>query len=204
MPAYIIVEIDIVDPVGYEEYKKLAKATVDKYGGKYIVRGGKTEVLEGDWKPKRIVVLEFESAAPRQGMAQLRRVPRTAQDAASHSEDKHDLARRPDHAFGVASLTSAVATGLRPVHSGIGFHTGKTAHRAVATATAVLRNSRQPRVNAGTVVDRLRRHPLAKPFGVAIDEGMIRPGQLPSRKIRIAFALGLLRISPFVCDCCLK
>jgi len=62
MPAYIIVEIDIVDPVGYEEYKKLAKATVDKYGGKYIVRGGKSEVLEGDWKPKRIVVLEFESA----------------------------------------------------------------------------------------------------------------------------------------------
>ena len=61
MPAYIIVEIDIVDPVGYEEYKKLAKATVDKYGGKYIVRGGKTEVLEGDWKPNRIVVLEFES-----------------------------------------------------------------------------------------------------------------------------------------------
>jgi uncharacterized protein (DUF1330 family) len=62
MPAYIIVEIDIVDPVGYEEYKKLAGATVEKYGGKYIVRGGKTEVLEGDWKPKRIVVLEFESA----------------------------------------------------------------------------------------------------------------------------------------------
>src|SRR2546430_7197962 len=62
MPAYIIVEIDIVDPIGYEEYKKLAGATVEKYGGKYIVRGGKTEVLEGDWKPKRIVVLEFESA----------------------------------------------------------------------------------------------------------------------------------------------
>ncbi len=62
MPAYIIVEIDIVEPVGYEEYKKLAGATVEKYGGKYIVRGGKTEGLEGDWRPKRIVVLEFESA----------------------------------------------------------------------------------------------------------------------------------------------
>src|SRR5207237_8838639 len=62
MPAYIIVEIDILDPVGYEEYKKLAAATVENYGGKYIVRGGETEVLEGDWKPKRIVVLEFESA----------------------------------------------------------------------------------------------------------------------------------------------
>ena len=62
MPAYIIVEIGILDPVGYEEYKKQAAATVEKYGGKYIVRGGKTEVLEGEWNPKRIVVLQFESA----------------------------------------------------------------------------------------------------------------------------------------------
>ena len=62
MPAYVIVEIDIHDPAGYEEYKKLAGATVENYGGKYIVRGGRTEVLEGDWKPERIVVLQFESA----------------------------------------------------------------------------------------------------------------------------------------------
>lgn len=62
MPAYIIVEIEILDPIGYEEYKKLADASVEKYGGKYIMRGGRTEVLEGDWRPKRIVVLEFGSA----------------------------------------------------------------------------------------------------------------------------------------------
>ena len=61
MPAYVIVEIEIVDPTGYEEYKKQAGATVQKYGGKYIVRGGTTEVLEGDWKPKRIVIVQFES-----------------------------------------------------------------------------------------------------------------------------------------------
>src|SRR5207247_8320214 len=61
MSAYVIVEIDITDPIGYEEYKKQAAATVHKYGGKYIVRSGKTEVLEGDWNPKRIVVLQFES-----------------------------------------------------------------------------------------------------------------------------------------------
>ena len=61
MSAYVIVEIDIVDPVGYDEYKKQAAATVEKYGGKYIVRGGRTEVLEGDWQPKRIVVLQFDS-----------------------------------------------------------------------------------------------------------------------------------------------
>ena len=59
MAAYVIVEIEVTDPVGYEEYKKVASATVEKYGGKYIVRGGATEVLEGNWKPKRIVVLEF-------------------------------------------------------------------------------------------------------------------------------------------------
>jgi len=62
VPAYIIVEIEVTDPVGYEKYKNLAGATVEKYGGKYIVRGGKTEVLEGDWQPKRVVVLEFPSA----------------------------------------------------------------------------------------------------------------------------------------------
>jgi uncharacterized protein (DUF1330 family) len=61
MSAYVIVEIEITDPAGYEEYKKLAGATVEKYGGKYIARGGNTEVLEGDWKPNRIVVLQFES-----------------------------------------------------------------------------------------------------------------------------------------------
>jgi len=61
MSAYVIVEIDVIDPVEYEEYKKQAAATVHKYGGKYIVRGGKTEVLEGDWQPKRIVILRFDS-----------------------------------------------------------------------------------------------------------------------------------------------
>jgi uncharacterized protein (DUF1330 family) len=61
MSAYVIVEIDIVDPAGYEEYKQLAGATVERYGGKYIVRGGAVETLEGNWKPKRIVVLQFDS-----------------------------------------------------------------------------------------------------------------------------------------------
>jgi uncharacterized protein (DUF1330 family) len=61
MPAYIIVEIEVTDPVGYEEYKKQAAATVEQYGGKYIVRGGACETLEGDWKPKRIVVLQFDN-----------------------------------------------------------------------------------------------------------------------------------------------
>lgn len=61
MPAYVIVEIEVTDPIKYEDYKQQASATVRKYGGKYIVRGGKTEVLEGNWQPKRIVILEFPS-----------------------------------------------------------------------------------------------------------------------------------------------
>ena len=68
MPAYVIVEIEIVDPTGYEKYKKLAGATVEKYGGKYIVRGGPAETLEGDWKPKRIVVLQMRHRTARTRM----------------------------------------------------------------------------------------------------------------------------------------
>ena len=62
MTAYVIVDIQVTDPVGYEEYKKLAPPIVAAYGGKYLARGGKTETLEGDWSPKRLVILEFESA----------------------------------------------------------------------------------------------------------------------------------------------
>lgn len=61
MPAYIIVDIDVVDLATYEKYKPQAGPTVEKYGGKYIVRGGKREVLEGDWDPKRVVILQFDS-----------------------------------------------------------------------------------------------------------------------------------------------
>jgi uncharacterized protein (DUF1330 family) len=63
MTAYVIIDIEVTDPAGYEEYKKLAPAAVAAYGGKYRARGGATEVLEGDWAPKRVVVLEFESIA---------------------------------------------------------------------------------------------------------------------------------------------
>ncbi len=63
MPAYVIVDIDVTDPVLYEPYKKMAAPTVAAYGGKYLARGGKNEVLEGDWQPKRLVILEFPSVA---------------------------------------------------------------------------------------------------------------------------------------------
>ena len=63
MSAYVIVEIEIHDPAAYDEYRKVVGPTLTRYGGKFIVRGGKIDVLEGSWNPKRIVVLEFESAA---------------------------------------------------------------------------------------------------------------------------------------------
>lgn len=59
MAAYIIVDIFIHDPETYERYKTLAPPSIEKYGGHYIVRGGRTETLEGDWRPNRFVILEF-------------------------------------------------------------------------------------------------------------------------------------------------
>jgi uncharacterized protein (DUF1330 family) len=61
MSAYLIVDIDIRDAAGLEEYRKQVPATITKYGGRFIVRGGKFEQLEGDWQPKRLVLLEFPS-----------------------------------------------------------------------------------------------------------------------------------------------
>ena len=61
MAAYLIVDIEVTDPQDYEEYKRLAAPTVAAYGGRYLVRGGPVEIMEGDWMPGRLVVLEFES-----------------------------------------------------------------------------------------------------------------------------------------------
>jgi uncharacterized protein (DUF1330 family) len=60
MPAYIIVETDITDPEQYEQYKAASPGAVAAGGGRFVVRGGELAVLEGDWAPKRIVMLEFE------------------------------------------------------------------------------------------------------------------------------------------------
>jgi len=59
--AYVIAEVEITDPALYEEYRRLVPATIAKYGGKYLVRGGAVETKEGGWTPKRLAVLEFAS-----------------------------------------------------------------------------------------------------------------------------------------------
>ena len=61
MSAYVLGEIEVTDPAGYEDYRKQVLAVVTKYGGKFIVRGGRVEPLEGGWAPQRIVALEFPS-----------------------------------------------------------------------------------------------------------------------------------------------
>lgn len=62
MAAYVIAEVTITDPPGFETYRQMVPATVAKYGGKFVVRGGQLEMLEGNWEPKRLVVIEFENA----------------------------------------------------------------------------------------------------------------------------------------------
>jgi uncharacterized protein (DUF1330 family) len=90
MPAYIIVETDITDPEQYEQYKAASPGAIAAGGGRFLVRGGELAVLEGDWSPKRLVVLEFpdleaaksfyesepytEAKALREGAATLRMV----------------------------------------------------------------------------------------------------------------------------------
>ena len=62
MSAYIIVEIEVTDRDDYERYKAMAPSSIDRHDGRYIVRGGRCEALEGAWAPSRLVVLEFPSA----------------------------------------------------------------------------------------------------------------------------------------------
>jgi uncharacterized protein (DUF1330 family) len=61
MAAYVFGEIEVTDPQVYEEYRRQVLAVVTKYGGRFIVRGGKVETLEGGWSPRRFVALEFPS-----------------------------------------------------------------------------------------------------------------------------------------------
>ncbi len=61
MLAYVIVEIEVLNAERYEEYKRLAPPSIAAFGGRYVVRGGRAETLEGGWSPKRMVLLEFES-----------------------------------------------------------------------------------------------------------------------------------------------
>ena len=61
MPAYVVTDVTVLDPDKFEEYRKTAGPTSAEFGGKYLVRGGKLEALEGQWAPTRFVIIEFPS-----------------------------------------------------------------------------------------------------------------------------------------------
>ena len=66
MAAYLIVDVVVTDPAGYEQYRAGVPALIRKHGGEYLVRGGNLEVIEGAWKPQRLVVLRFPDRAAAQ------------------------------------------------------------------------------------------------------------------------------------------
>ncbi len=63
MAAYIIVDLEVTDSALFEQYRAAVPATISAYGGKYLIRGGAFDVLEGNWHPKRVIVLQFDSMA---------------------------------------------------------------------------------------------------------------------------------------------
>jgi uncharacterized protein (DUF1330 family) len=62
MAAYIVVEVEVHDAEKYEKYKGMVPPSLVPYGGRFIARGGEVETLEGEWSPKRLVIVEFPSA----------------------------------------------------------------------------------------------------------------------------------------------
>ena len=63
MSALLIVDITVHDTERYKEYVELVPSLIEKHDGKYLVRGGNVEVVEGNWQPERLIVLEFPSVA---------------------------------------------------------------------------------------------------------------------------------------------
>jgi uncharacterized protein (DUF1330 family) len=63
MAAYVIAEVEVTDPQAFEQYRREVPGTLAAFNGRFIVRGGACETLEGDWQPKRLVVLEFPDRA---------------------------------------------------------------------------------------------------------------------------------------------
>jgi uncharacterized protein (DUF1330 family) len=85
MPAFVIVETDITDPERYEQYKLASPGAVAAGGGRFVARGGELAVLEGDWEPSRLVVLEFEdlAAAKRWYQSEAYQAARTLREGAA-------------------------------------------------------------------------------------------------------------------------
>lgn len=61
MAGYVVVQVDVHDPEGFAIYRDMVPPTLETYGGQYLVRGGDYECLEGEWNPKRLVIIQFDS-----------------------------------------------------------------------------------------------------------------------------------------------
>jgi uncharacterized protein (DUF1330 family) len=95
MPAYLIANIEVTNPDGYRAYTEQVGATIAAHGGRFLARGGSVEVLEGDWEPQRLVILEFPTVE--------------AAHTWYHSADYQRLkAVRMEHSQGQIFLTSGV------------------------------------------------------------------------------------------------
>lgn len=93
--AYIIAQASVTDTIRYEAYKTLAQIAVENFGGRYVVRGGATHLLEGDWHPPRLVILEFDSVE---------------QAKAFYSSAQYQAAKQARQ--GVASMNMLVVEGM--------------------------------------------------------------------------------------------
>jgi uncharacterized protein (DUF1330 family) len=67
MPAYVIAQVEITDPEGFAPYHNGVPEVIARHGGRYVVRGGNPEALEGTWEPARLVILEFDDVAAARG-----------------------------------------------------------------------------------------------------------------------------------------
>ena len=94
MSAYVLVDCDVTDPVRYEEYRQLAPAAIAKYGGRYLVRGGATKVLEGTWQPKRDRGARIPGCRRRAAILRFARIPRRARSARRRGDDERHRRRR--------------------------------------------------------------------------------------------------------------
>ena len=91
MPAYVVTEIEVIDKERYEAYKQMVAPSIAAYGGKFLVRGGATETLEGTWSPKRFVIVEFSSQGAGEslvGLAAIRRGEGAAPGHGAHGDDR--------------------------------------------------------------------------------------------------------------------
>jgi uncharacterized protein (DUF1330 family) len=95
MAAYVIANIHVTDSGKFERYKVLSTAAVKAHGGRFLIRGGRAESVEGTWKPDRLTVIEFPSW-----------------DAATNYVDSHDYGQAREARRGIASVDMIVVEGL--------------------------------------------------------------------------------------------